>query len=171
MAYPSRRGQKAAPQDEARCWNARLRLPRGGLAEGGLRRGEPGDRHAVRRAGDVIESDRVAECHRGWIAAVFAADADLEIGAGLAAALKGDLIKGLAATSLERLPGFENLPTVAETVPGFFVGAWNVMVSPLGTPDAVVRKVNADLRIARIVYGSKCNHEGHEEREGTRKSV
>jgi tripartite-type tricarboxylate transporter receptor subunit TctC len=35
----------------------------------------------------------------------------LDAYAGLAAALKGDLIKGLAATSLERLPGFENLPT------------------------------------------------------------
>ncbi len=67
---------------------------------------------------------------------------------GLAAALKGDLIKGLAATSLERLPGFETLPTVAETVPNFFVGAWNVMVAPIGTSDAIVRKVNADLRKA-----------------------
>jgi len=68
--------------------------------------------------------------------------------AGLAGALKGDLIKGLAATSLERLPGFENLPTVAETVPGFFVGAWNVMLAPLGTPETIVRKVHDDLRIA-----------------------
>jgi len=67
---------------------------------------------------------------------------------GLAAALKGDLIKGLAATSLERLPGFETLPTVAETVPNFFVGAWNVMVAPIGTSDAIVRKVNADQRKA-----------------------
>ena len=39
--------------------------------------------------------------------------------AGLAPAIKGDLIKGLASTALERPPGFENLPTVAETVPGF----------------------------------------------------
>jgi tripartite-type tricarboxylate transporter receptor subunit TctC len=68
--------------------------------------------------------------------------------AGLAGAIKGNLIKGLAATSLERLPGFENLPTVAETIPNFFVGAWNVMLAPVGTPDAIVRKVNADLRKA-----------------------
>jgi tripartite-type tricarboxylate transporter receptor subunit TctC len=68
--------------------------------------------------------------------------------AGLAGALKGELIKGLAATSLERLPGFENLPTVAETIPGFFVGAWNVMLAPLGTPEVIVRKVHADLRTA-----------------------
>ncbi len=54
--------------------------------------------------------------------------------AGLAPAIKGDLIKGLAATALKRLPGFENLPTVAETVPDFFVGAWTVLLAPIGTP-------------------------------------
>ena len=69
----------------------------------------------------------------------------LDAYAGLAAAIKGDLIKGLADTALERLPGFENLPTIAETVPDFFVGAWAIMVAPLGTPDPIVRKVNADL--------------------------
>jgi len=68
--------------------------------------------------------------------------------AGLAPAIKGDLIKGLASTAIKRPPGFENLPTIAETVPNFFVGAWNVMLAPLGTPDAIVRKVNADLRVA-----------------------
>jgi tripartite-type tricarboxylate transporter receptor subunit TctC len=72
----------------------------------------------------------------------------LDAYAGLAAALKGELIKGLADTALERLPGFENLPTVAETVPGFFVGAWTVMLAPSGTPDAIIRKVHADLRTA-----------------------
>ena len=69
----------------------------------------------------------------------------LDAYAGLAAAIKGDLIKGLADTALERLPGFENLPTVAETVPDFFVGAWTVLLAPLGTPDPIIRKVNADL--------------------------
>ena len=68
--------------------------------------------------------------------------------AGLAPAIKGNLIKGIASTAIKRPPGFENLPTVAETVPGFLVGAWNVMLAPLGTPEAVVKKVNADLRIA-----------------------
>ena len=72
----------------------------------------------------------------------------LDAYAGLAAALRGDLIKGLADTSLERLPGFENLPTVAETIPGFFVGAWTIMLAPSGTPDPIVRKVSADLSTA-----------------------
>jgi tripartite-type tricarboxylate transporter receptor subunit TctC len=69
----------------------------------------------------------------------------LDAYAGLAASIQGNLIKGVADTALERLPGFESLPTVAETVPGFFVGAWAVMVAPVGTPDMIVRKVNADL--------------------------
>ena len=68
--------------------------------------------------------------------------------AGLAPAIKGDLIKGLASTALKRPPGFENLPTIAETIPHFFVGAWNVMLAPLGTPDAIIKKVNADMRVA-----------------------
>ncbi|MBM3527309.1 MAG: hypothetical protein FJX62_04400 [Alphaproteobacteria bacterium] len=67
--------------------------------------------------------------------------------AGLAPAIKGNLIKGLASTAMKRPPGFENLPTIAETIPGFFVGAWNVMLAPAGTPQAIVRKVNADLKI------------------------
>jgi tripartite-type tricarboxylate transporter receptor subunit TctC len=67
--------------------------------------------------------------------------------AGLAPAIKGDLIKGLASTALKRPPGFENLPTIAETIPNFFVGAWNVMLAPLGTPDAIIKKINADMRV------------------------
>lgn len=68
--------------------------------------------------------------------------------AGLAPAIKSNLIKGLASTAVKRPPGFENLPTIAETIPGFYVGAWNVMLAPNGTPDAIIRKVNADLRVA-----------------------
>ncbi len=75
-------------------------------------------------------------------------DLVLDAYAGLAGAMQGGLVKMLASTASERLPGMENLPTVAETVPDFFVGAWNVMLAPVGTPDAIIRKVNADLRSA-----------------------
>jgi len=75
-------------------------------------------------------------------------DLVLDAYAGLAGATQGGLVKMLASTSAQRLPGMENLPTVAETLPDFYVGAWNVIVAPLGTSDDVVRKVNADLRAA-----------------------
>jgi tripartite-type tricarboxylate transporter receptor subunit TctC len=67
---------------------------------------------------------------------------------GLAGALQGGLIKPLGVTSPERVPGLADLPTIAETIPGFQVGAWNVLVAPVGTPDEIVRKVAADLRTA-----------------------
>ena len=67
---------------------------------------------------------------------------------GLAGALQGGVIKPLGVTSRERLPGLPDLPTIAETVPDFEVGAWNVLLAPLGTPDEIVRKVTADLRVA-----------------------
>jgi len=66
--------------------------------------------------------------------------------AGLAPAIKGDLIKGVAATSLKRLPGFASLPTVAETVPDFFVGAWTILLAPVGTPAPIIKKVHDDMQ-------------------------
>jgi tripartite-type tricarboxylate transporter receptor subunit TctC len=75
-------------------------------------------------------------------------DLVLDAYAGLAGATQGGMVKMLASTSAQRLPGMETLPTVAETLPDFYVGAWNVLLAPLGTPDAVIRKVNADLRSA-----------------------
>jgi len=67
---------------------------------------------------------------------------------GVAPGMEGGSLKGIAVATIERLPEFPNLPTVAETLPGFFAGGWNVLVAPLGTPDAIIRKVSADLRTA-----------------------
>src|SRR6185312_850567 len=55
-----------------------------------LGRREPGDRHAIGRAAHVIETDVAAEADRGGIAAMLAANPDLEVRARLAAALFGD---------------------------------------------------------------------------------
>jgi tripartite-type tricarboxylate transporter receptor subunit TctC len=67
---------------------------------------------------------------------------------GLAGGLTSGLIKGIAVASLERLADFKELPTVAETLPGFLAGGWNVLLAPVGTPDAIVQKVSVDLRKA-----------------------
>src|SRR4051812_3983734 len=55
------------------------------------RRSQPGGRRPVRRAGNVVEADALAEVDRGRVAAMLAADAELEVGANEAAALDGDL--------------------------------------------------------------------------------
>src|SRR6185295_6583945 len=79
-----------------------LRLARDLLAERGLRCGEARDRHAVGRARDVVETDLVAERHRGGIAAMLAADADLETGPGLATAGDTDLHEFTDAVAIDR---------------------------------------------------------------------
>ena len=47
---------------------------------------------------------------------------------------------------MHRLPDFPDLPTVAETLPGFAAGGWQGMVAPLGTPAAAIQKINESLR-------------------------
>src|SRR3954469_21061503 len=63
------------------------------LAERGLRRRQPCDRHAERRARDIVERELVAEAPRGRTPAVLAANADLELGARLATAFDPDAHK------------------------------------------------------------------------------
>jgi tripartite-type tricarboxylate transporter receptor subunit TctC len=61
-------------------------------------------------------------------------------------ALQAGSIKALAVTSTTRLPNFPDLPTVAETIPGFNVVAWFALMARAGTPDTIVRKVSQDLQ-------------------------
>ena len=66
----------------------------------------------------------------------------------LAGALQSGAIKALAVGSTKRLADFPNLPTVAEFFPGFSARGWLALVAPVGTPDAIVRKLSDDLRAA-----------------------
>ena len=66
---------------------------------------------------------------------------------GIAPAVKGGLVKLIAVASAKRLPDFPDLPTVAETIPGFSATGWQVMVAPNGTPEPILRKVSADTAV------------------------
>ena len=65
--------------------------------------------------------------------------------AGLAATAKSGQIKLIAVASPQRLPEFPDLPTVAETIPGFAASGWLVLLAPLGTPAPIIGKISADL--------------------------
>jgi tripartite-type tricarboxylate transporter receptor subunit TctC len=69
----------------------------------------------------------------------------IEAYSGLAGAIQAGTVRPLAVASAKRVPDFPDLPTVAETVPGFAAVGWQVLVAPAGTPEPIVRKVNADL--------------------------
>jgi tripartite-type tricarboxylate transporter receptor subunit TctC len=67
---------------------------------------------------------------------------------GLAGAIKAGTIVPLAVASSKRLASFPNLPTVAETLPGFEAAGWQVLLAPAGTPSSIVERANADLNKA-----------------------
>jgi tripartite-type tricarboxylate transporter receptor subunit TctC len=54
-------------------------------------------------------------------------------------------IRALAQTTASRSQAAPDVPTVAETVPGFEATTWFAMFAPPGTPRDIVAKVNAEL--------------------------
>jgi len=61
-------------------------------------------------------------------------------------AIEGGQLKALAVATQKRLPNFPDLPTVAETLPGFEAVGWLAMMAPPGTPAALARKISDDMR-------------------------
>jgi tripartite-type tricarboxylate transporter receptor subunit TctC len=68
----------------------------------------------------------------------------------LAGAYQSGQLKALAVASANRLPELADLPTVAETLPGFVAVGWQCVVAPVGTPQAIVRKISDDLRAVLV---------------------
>ncbi|MPZ47691.1 MAG: tripartite tricarboxylate transporter substrate binding protein [Betaproteobacteria bacterium] len=66
----------------------------------------------------------------------------------VAAALKAKRLRPLAVASSKRLEAFPDIPTVAETVPGYELTAWIGSFVPAGTPRPIVEKLNAEFKKA-----------------------
>jgi tripartite-type tricarboxylate transporter receptor subunit TctC len=62
--------------------------------------------------------------------------------------IKAGKIRALGVTSAERDPSLPDVPTVAETVPGYEATAWFGIGMPKGTPKDVIEKVNAEVNRA-----------------------
>jgi tripartite-type tricarboxylate transporter receptor subunit TctC len=56
--------------------------------------------------------------------------------------IASDKVRALAVTGLKRTPLLPDLPTVAETVPGFEVVNWYGALAPAGTPPEVVARLH-----------------------------
>ena len=81
---------------------------------------------------------------------LLAGDVDLmfdNLGVSLALVEAGKL-KLLAVASPNRLPALPEVPTIAETLPGFEAVAWYGIVAPPGTPRNIVDTINADVNEA-----------------------
>jgi tripartite-type tricarboxylate transporter receptor subunit TctC len=54
-------------------------------------------------------------------------------------------LRALAVTSPKRLSNMPNVPTVAETVPGYEVMSWQAMFAPAGTPKAIQQRLHDEV--------------------------
>jgi tripartite-type tricarboxylate transporter receptor subunit TctC len=64
------------------------------------------------------------------------------------ALVKGGKLKLIAVGTEQRMSTLPDVPTIAETLPGFASSAWFAVVAPPKTPAAIVAKVNADIAAA-----------------------
>lgn len=63
--------------------------------------------------------------------------------------IAGGKLRALGTASLTRLPSAKEIPTMSEAgLPGFEATQWYGMVAPAGTPDAIIQKLNAEIREA-----------------------
>jgi len=68
--------------------------------------------------------------------------------ASVGGALKAEKIKALAVTSPQPSPFYPNLPTIAQTLPGYSVEVWWGIYAPAQTPPALVDTLNSAIRQA-----------------------
>lgn len=68
--------------------------------------------------------------------------------AAIGGPIRGGTMVGLAIASEKRLADWPDLPTVSEFIPNFQSKGWLALMAPTGTSQAIVQKVNADLKIA-----------------------
>lgn len=63
--------------------------------------------------------------------------------------VKSGKLRGLGVSNLRRSPIFPDIPTIAEAgVPGYETTAWGGIVVPVGTPQAIVMKLNGEINKA-----------------------
>ena len=61
--------------------------------------------------------------------------------------VKSGKLRALAISSAQRTPGWEQVPTLAESgLPNFQVNEWNGLFAPAGTPQPVLQRLEAETR-------------------------
>ncbi|AHG63774.1 Bug family tripartite tricarboxylate transporter substrate binding protein [Advenella mimigardefordensis] len=62
--------------------------------------------------------------------------------------IKSGKAKALAVTTKERVPELPDVPTLAETYPGFETVAWFGLLAPADTPNEIIERVNKQINEA-----------------------
>jgi len=64
----------------------------------------------------------------------------------VAGLVKADKLRALGATSLTRAAAMPEVPTIAETLPGYEMFGWIGLMAPAGTPGAVTERLSAETQ-------------------------
>jgi tripartite-type tricarboxylate transporter receptor subunit TctC len=77
--------------------------------------------------------------------ALLRGDVDIAVGAlsAVSPLLQQKDVKALAVTTAKRSAALPNVPSIAETVPGYDVSAWFAIAAPAGTPRPIIDKIRA----------------------------
>jgi tripartite-type tricarboxylate transporter receptor subunit TctC len=70
--------------------------------------------------------------------------------------IRSGKIRPLAVTSAARIELFPDLPTVADTVPGYEASAWYGIGAPKGTPAEIVEKLNREVNAILVDPATKA---------------
>ena len=54
-------------------------------------------------------------------------------------------LRPLAISMKQRAPGYENIPPVADTFPGFDFSGWMAVVAPSGVPSNILQRMNREM--------------------------
>ena len=64
------------------------------------------------------------------------------------AAIKGDKVRALAVTTATRSAALPNVPTIAESIPGFEASTWQGIGAPKNTPPEIITSLNKEINAA-----------------------
>jgi tripartite-type tricarboxylate transporter receptor subunit TctC len=81
--------------------------------------------------------------------AVVSGEASMMFGGGsVVPMIRSGKLRGLAVTSAKRWSELPDLPTIGEFYPGYEVNIWHGLFAPTGTPQPILDKLAAEVRIA-----------------------
>lgn len=76
--------------------------------------------------------------------------------------LRAGGVRGIAVSTARRLPAWSDLPTMAETLPGFEAVAWQSIVAPAGTPRPLLETMSRAILTATAAQAQRLRGLGIE---------